>query len=225
MVRLVLFDIDGTLIRTGGAGVRAFAQAADLAFQRPGGTAALDFAGRTDTGLIREFLRIHAIHDTQLNIDRFLESYLFLLEAQLETSRGEACPGVDEFIDQIAELDEPPIVGLLTGNVRLGAEIKLRHHQMWEWFEMGAFGDDHHDRNELARIAMDRAKQIYSIDLTGEEVLVIGDTPRDIECAAAIGAKCLAVATGKSSVDELRKCHPTWVADNLAKVQVRELCL
>ena len=224
VVRLVLFDIDGTLIRTGGAGVRAFAQAAELAFQRPEGTRSLDFAGRTDTGLIREFLRLHGFRDNEVNIHRFREAYLFLLDAHMEVSRGDSCPGVDEFIDQLAALDEPPVMGLLTGNVRLGAEIKLRHHQMWEWFEMGAFGDDHEDRNHLAKLAMDRAKSLYSMSLTGEEVLVIGDTPRDIECAAAIGAKCLAVATGKFTASELREYRPTWTTESLADLQIRDLC-
>ena len=224
MVRLVLFDIDGTLIRTGGAGVRAFAQAADLVFQRPRGTAHLDFAGRTDSSIVREFLHYHGFEQTHHNIERFLESYVFLLDAQMEAFRGDPCPGVDDFIDELASFDEPPVLGLLTGNIRLGAEIKLRHHQMWEWFEMGAFGDDHEDRNQLAQIAKLRAEHFLGVPVEADEVLVIGDTPRDVECAAAIGAKCLAVATGKSSVTELQACGAAWAVETLSGISVREVC-
>ncbi|HTI69308.1 MAG TPA: HAD family hydrolase [Candidatus Limnocylindria bacterium] len=224
MVRLVLFDIDGTLIRTGGAGVRAFARTSEIAFQRPNGTHSLNFAGRTDTSLVGEFLRLHGFQDDPVHRERFVETYLFLLDAHMEASPGEACPGVPEFVAQLEKLPEPPLLGLLTGNVRLGAEIKLRAHGMWEWFQMGAFGDDHEDRNVLARIAVDRGQKLLARPLAGEEVLVIGDTHRDIECAAAVGARCLAVATGGSTVADLAGFHPTWVVETLSGIDVRGIC-
>jgi phosphoglycolate phosphatase-like HAD superfamily hydrolase len=224
VIRLVLFDIDGTLIRTGGAGVRAFAQTAEWLFGRPGGTAKLDFAGRTDTAIIREFLTHHGLEVNSANVAHFLEAYLFLLHEQMERFPGDVCPGVGDFVADLQSLPAPPVLGLLTGNVRLGAEIKLLSHRMWHWFKFGAFGDDHEDRNRLAVVALSRGRQMLSPEMTGNEVLVVGDTPRDIECAAAIGARCLAVATGRSSVAELNAHSPDWAVETLVDADSAMIC-
>ena len=121
-------------------------------------------------------------------------------------------------------MPEPPLLGLLTGNIRLGAEIKLRHFNLWEFFTTGAFGDDHEDRRQIAAIARARGAHMLNQPLRGEEVLVIGDTPRDIDCGHAIGARVLAVATGDSTLAELQEHRPTWAVTDLEKVRVRELC-
>ena len=146
MIRLVLFDIDGTLIRTGGAGVQAFAKVFETEFNAVDGFERLKFAGRTDVGLVREFFGFHAISPTPENFKRFFERYVFWLDQILQESEGWVCPGVWEFIDDLRALPEPPVLGLLTGNFRLGAEIKLRHFNLWEIFEVGAFADDHEER-------------------------------------------------------------------------------
>lgn len=224
MVKLVLFDIDGTLIRTGGAGVRAFERTAATQFNRPNGTSHLNFAGRTDLSLVREFFACHQIDPSPENFQRFFDHYVFLLEDHLHSSRCVLCEGVVEFMRELSQIPNGPSFGLLTGNIRLGAEIKLRHFKLWDNFETGAFGDDHEDRNQLAAIALQRGAQLRKEPLRGDEVLVIGDTPLDIACARAIGARVLAVATGGATLDTLRHHQPDWAVTDLRAVSAKEVC-
>jgi len=131
MVRLVLFDIDGTLIRTGGAGVRAFAKVFTTEFGVADGFERLKFAGRTDVSLVREFFSFHEIAPTPGNFARFFERYVFWLDHLLREGKTEVCEGVLEFIRELQAAPLPPLLGLLTGNIRLGAEIKLRRAGLW----------------------------------------------------------------------------------------------
>ncbi len=128
-----------------------------------------------------------------------------------------------EFIRDLHALPHPPLLGLLTGNIRLGAEIKLRHFHLWEVFETGAFADDHEERDQIAEVARQRGSRILGNDLAGQEVLVVGDTPLDIRCARAIGAKVLAVGTGGASLQELEQHHPDWAVKDLTQVAVNRL--
>jgi phosphoglycolate phosphatase-like HAD superfamily hydrolase len=223
MVRLVLFDIDGTLIRTGGAGVKAFAKVFETEFKAVDGFERLKFAGRTDLGIVREFFTCHDIPATPENFNRFFERYAFWLDQILHESKGTVCAGVHEFIAKLKALPNPPVLGLLTGNIRLGAEIKLRHYDLWEIFETGAFADDHEDRDQIAAIARERGSRILKSKLKGAEVLVVGDTPLDIRCARAIGAKVLAVATGGSALSELKLHKPDYAVENLTGVKATEV--
>jgi phosphoglycolate phosphatase-like HAD superfamily hydrolase len=215
MVRLVLFDIDGTLVRTGGAGVKAFAKVFDTEFGAKDGFERLKFAGRTDTSLVREFFGYHSIPATTENFQRFFERYVFWLDQILHESHTEICPGVPEFIRGLQTLDRPPVLGLLTGNIRLGAEIKLRHARLWEPFVIGAFADDHEERDHIARIARRRGSGVLGEDLLENQVVVVGDTPLDVRCGRAIGARVLAVATGGAKLEELRSCQPDWAVADL----------
>ncbi len=224
MVRLVLFDIDGTLIRTGGAGVRAFERTFAGEFKIPRATQSLNFAGRTDTSLVRECFRAHGIAATRRNFERFFDTYVFWLQHLLHEVNGHQCPGVGELISGLQNSAHPPVLGLLTGNIRLGAEIKLRHYGLWDSFRSGAFGDDHEDRNQLAAIARDRGSLLLGRRLQGEEILVIGDTPRDIECARAVNAQVLAVGTGGYTCQQLCEHRPTWLVETLETVSVAKLC-
>jgi phosphoglycolate phosphatase len=223
VIRLVLFDIDGTLIRTGGAGARAFERTFATAFHIPEATAGLQFAGRTDTSLARECFKQHNIPDTAENLERFFTHYVFWLQEFLQTLEGEPCQGAHEWIAALHSLPSPPLLGLLTGNIRLGAEIKLRHYQLWDPFVTGAFGDDNEDRNCLAALALERGQRLLEEEIEGTNVLVIGDTPLDIACARSIGANVLAVATGGYSRAQLANFQPTWIADDLTQVSALEL--
>jgi phosphoglycolate phosphatase-like HAD superfamily hydrolase len=224
VVRVVLFDIDGTLIRTGGAGVRAFERTGENLFHIVDGVRQMRFAGRTDPSLVREFFGLHQIEPTSTHFQRFFDHYVFVLDHLLRELSGHVCPGVGDFIAGLANLPQAPLLGLLTGNIRLGAEIKLRHFGLWECFATGAFGDDHEDRNQLADLAQRRAGQTLGCALPGDEILVVGDTPRDIECGRAIGARVLAVGTGGARLDELRAHRPDWLVETLLGVEASAVC-
>ncbi len=197
MVRLVLFDIDGTLIRTGGAGVQAFGHALAMEFKIPNGADRLSFSGRTDTALARELFLQHQIEPSPESFRRFFGCYVFWLDYLLTQTRGGVIAGVWEFIGRLHALPEPPAIGLLTGNIRLGAEIKLRHFELWEIFQTGAFADDHEDRNQIAAIAQQRGSRLLNDSLRGDRILVI----------------------------ELQDHRPDWLAEDLTKVKVEEVCL
>jgi phosphoglycolate phosphatase len=223
MLRLVLFDIDGTLVHTGGAGVKAFSKVFATEFGATDGFERLKFAGRTDVNLVREFFGFHSIPATTENFQRFFDRYVFWLDHILQQSHTETCPGVPGFIEQLRKLPHPPLLGLLTGNIRLGAEIKLRHFDLWTIFQTGAFADDHEQRDQIAAIARERGRRILAEELTDDQVLVIGDTPLDIRCARAIRAKVLAVATGGAKFEELAKHQPDWLARDLNDINARQL--
>lgn len=223
MVRLVLFDIDGTLIRTGGAGVKAFAKTFATEFNMADGFERLKFAGRTDYSLVREFFGFNQIAPTPGSFERFFGRYVFWLDHLLRDSKTELCPGVWEFIGELQALPQAPLLGVLTGNIRLGAEIKLRHFNLWHVFQTGGFADDHEERNQIAAVARQRGSRILGEDLRGDQVVVIGDTPLDIRCARAIGAKVLAVATGGAKLEELKLRQPDWAVPDLRAITAREV--
>ena len=116
------------------------------------------------------------------------------------------------------KLPKPPLIGLLTGNIRLGGEIKLRHFDLWKEFETGGFADDNEDRDLIAAAARDRGRRILGKNLRDDEILVIGDTPFDIRCGRAIKAKVLAVATGGATLEELKRHQPDWAVEDLTKI-------
>lgn len=223
MVRLILFDIDGTLIRSGGAGVRAFERTFAEVFGLSKATSTLKFSGRTDVSVVRECFTQHAIEPSPENFSRFFENYPPFLEQLLAETSGAVCPGITELISALEGAPEKPLLALLTGNIRRGAELKLRHYNLWHHFKTGAFADDHEDRNCIASAAQKRGEDLIGQPLEGKEIVVIGDTPHDITCGQSIGAKVLAVGTGEFSSAQLRDFNPTWAVENTTEIDLRTL--
>ena len=224
MVKLVLFDIDGTLVHTGHAGTQAFAKTFATEFSLHHGAEKMKFAGRTDVSLVREFFRIHALPETAGHFAQFFGRYVFWLDHILARSQTQICPGVWELIHALRALPQPPTLGLLTGNIQLGAEIKLRHFDLWDQFAFGGFADDHEERDHIAAAALARGRRLLGKHLQPQEVVVIGDTPFDVRCGKFIGAKTLAVATGGAKLEELKVLKPDWAVANLTHISAAEIC-
>jgi phosphoglycolate phosphatase-like HAD superfamily hydrolase len=223
VIRLVLFDIDGTLLHTGGAGIKAFAMAFAHEFGVRDGPERLKFAGRTDVSLVREAFTNHGIEPSRANFDRFFAVYLSFLRKLIVECKGGACRGVLEFHQALLARPEPPLLGLLTGNIKQGAQIKLERYQLWDKFAFGGFADDHEERDQIAAVAHQRGSARLGRVVRGEEVLVIGDTPLDIRCGRAIGAKVLAVASGGATLEELRPHRPDWAVADLSQISAAEV--
>jgi phosphoglycolate phosphatase len=223
MVRLILFDIDGTLVHTGHAGTQAFKKTFATEFNLHHGAEKMKFAGRTDVSLVREFFKMHGLPETPEHFRQFFARYVFWLDHILADADGKICHGVTKFIRDLQALSNPPALGLLTGNIRLGAELKLRRFGLWEIFQFGGFADDHEDRDHIAVAALERGRRVLGKNLSPQEIVVIGDTPFDVRCGKFIGAKVLAVATGGATLDELKKCQPDWAVEDLTRVKAEEI--
>jgi phosphoglycolate phosphatase len=215
MNTLVLWDIDGTLILSGNAGERALVSALHREFGIVGTLEDIEVAGRTDPWIARKILAKFSLPDTPANISRYLESYLGSLSAELAHGPAKTLPGVRELLTLLAGRGDVA-QGLLTGNLRRGAEIKLRHHDLWGHFAFGAFADDSESRDELGPHAVRRAASHHSVSFSANRVFVLGDTPHDIRCGQIIGAQTVAVATGGYSVAELQSFGPTAVVADLS---------
>lgn len=213
-ISLWLFDIDGTLVDTGGAGLLALKEAAVERFGGEGPE--LDLAGSTDSGIIANMLAHFGVPENPDEIERFYAFYLERLEWNLVHGgfEGRVLPGVTELLDRLAE-DDDATVGLLTGNIAGGAATKMRHYDLDHHFGFGAYGCDFVDRNLLGPVALERASEYVGHNFSAEETLVIGDTPKDINCAHAMGSKCLAVATGRFSAEKLRASGADMVMESL----------
>ena len=223
MVKLVLFDIDGTLVHTGHAGTQAFKKTFATEFNLQHGAEKMKFAGRTDVSLVREFFKMHGLPETPEHFAQFFGRYVFWLDHILAHSDGKICHGVREFIRDLLALPNPPVLGLLTGNIKLGAELKLRRFGLWEIFQFGGFADDNEDRDQIAAAAFERGKRVLGKNLRAEEIVVVGDTQFDIRCGKFIGAKVLAVATGGATLEELEKNKPDWAVEDLTRVNAEEI--
>jgi phosphoglycolate phosphatase len=216
--RLLLFDIDGTLIHSGGAGVHALKSAFTERFGIYDDLHDIEIAGMTDSGIVVSILKKHGIAATNENVSAFLDSYVHFLSLELPRRVGKLLPGVLELLEKLKS--RPHLVlALLTGNVSRGAQLKLEHYGVWHFFEFGAFADDHHDRNRLGTVARARAMEKHGRQFSASEIDVIGDTPRDIACGKAFGARTIAVATGTWNHDQLAKYQPDFLIDDLSDVQ------
>lgn len=215
MKKLILWDIDGTLIRTNRAGIAALVRAFAAIHRREPDMTNVEVAGRTDRFIIRRMLEEHGIDPTPENIHAVLEGYLQLLQSEIQARPGRVLPGILELLETLHHRTDI-VQGLLTGNVQRGARIKLEHFRVWHYFEFGAFGDDSALRNDLGPHAVRRAKERHAVEFPPENVFVIGDTPHDIECGKVIGARTIGVATGGYTVEQLAAHQPTAVFTDFA---------
>ncbi len=215
--RLLLFDIDGTLIHSGGAGIHALRVALKERFGIDDDLHDIEFAGMTDFGIVISILNKHKIPATAENVTAFLDSYAHFLSFELPRRKGKLLPGVLELLEKLKSRKHV-VLALLTGNISRGARLKLEHYGVWHFFEFGAFADDHHDRNQLGPFARIRAKEKHGREFSAEEIDVIGDTPRDIACGKAFGARTIAVATGTWKREQLAEHNPDFLIDDLSDV-------
>lgn len=217
--RLILFDIDETILSSDGAGRRAISRVmravhADI----PDDALKINMSGKTDPQIFSEILKIadknYDGHEAVL--DTFLSPYLKALAEEIAGAGSYYMhPGVMDLLLALQEHKEA-YLALLTGNVETGARMKLKPFDLNKYFPFGAFGSDSANRLDLPAVAMIRAKEHYDIDFVPEQVVVIGDSTNDILCAHNHGAKCIAVNTGKTRREELEKLHPAYLFDNLS---------
>jgi phosphoglycolate phosphatase len=216
--RLLLFDIDGTLVNTGGAGVESLKMTVRKRFGTEDNLRDIEIAGKTDRAIMRDILHKYRVDPTEENIASFARDYIDGLPLSLSRTRGRVLPGVQQLLERLKP--QPHIVlALLTGNLQHGARLKLEHYGLWDFFEFGAFADDHHDRNELGAFARKRAQLRHGHDFHAADIDVIGDTNHDIACGKAFGARTIAVATGSWSGERLQGCRPDFLFDDLSDME------
>jgi phosphoglycolate phosphatase-like HAD superfamily hydrolase len=222
-VRIVLFDIDGTLLRSGGVGRIAMEGALTTVFGSPG-KSEYHYDGKTDRQIVRDLMRREGFSDDEIDAQMtvLLEHYVSGLTRELASGNRKVLllDGVRELLDAL-DREEKVVVGLLTGNIHQGARAKLTAAGIDpDRFRVNAFGSDHELRPELPAVAQRRASELLGVDIKGNRLVVIGDTPADIQCGASIGARAIAVATGRYSVEELATYEPYAVFESLADTEV-----
>jgi phosphoglycolate phosphatase len=203
---LILFDIDGTLVLTGRAGLRAMNRACADEVGHDNAMDGVEFAGRTDWSILRDVMRNNGKAMDQPLLDRLNRRYVAHLAEEIQLpGKGvkDVMPGIRPLLDALQQRTDVAL-GLLTGNFIDGARVKLEYFDLWKYFPCGAFGGDSPDRNDLVPIAVRRAREGGVADVEHSRVIVIGDTPNDVECARVVGAIPVAVATGTYSVDQLK---------------------
>ena len=212
-MKILLFDIDGTILDVRNSGKNALLDAFSQVTGENCSKIDICLAGRTDAGIISNIMEM-------LDIDRNLKNdivsqYIIYLEQNLKINNSFIMPGIMEIINFISKKDYY-VPGILTGNMYDGARIKLEFFELFKYFPFGVFGDFHCDRNDLACEALNRLKHLYGEDsFDTKDIIIIGDTPYDIECGKAIGAHTIAVATGPYSFEDLEEKSPDMLCHTL----------
>lgn len=202
MNKFVLFDIDGTLIDPGGAGKRSLIKAFYEMFSIRDPFTGITTAGKTDTQIIREGLSIHGLPCGDGILTSIVSQYIENLEIEIDNKRKHVMPGAVELLNALKAMDGYWL-GLLTGNIERGARIKLGAFDLNKYFPIGAFGDDDEDRNGLLPIAVEKLREMTNIDIPYSDCIVIGDTPKDVQCSKLFGATSIVVSTGPYSYESL----------------------
>ncbi|MCE9533553.1 MAG: HAD hydrolase-like protein [Planctomycetes bacterium] len=216
-MHVLLFDIDGTLIRSGGAGKAAMEEALRSEFGIAEIRDGVPFSGRTDPSIGVDLLKLHGVEPEDANMHRLSSAYLGHLPGMLNRYGGIVLPGVRAMLDRLHG-QKLVALGLLTGNVLEGARRKLTHFDLWHYFPFGAFADGIHERDDIARASIAEIKRHVGREVPAENIWVIGDTPFDVKCARAIGAKAVAVATGWHSLEELQGTKADYVFEDFRDV-------
>jgi phosphoglycolate phosphatase-like HAD superfamily hydrolase len=223
MRRLILFDIDGTLLSTNLAAKRAFHRAMLDVYGAAGPIETHRFDGKTDPQIARELLVLagFAGADIEAGFDRLWSAYVLELEREIAAphSRVTVYPGVQGLLAALHAHEANPLLGLLTGNIQPGAALKLRAAQIPDHFRVGAFGSDAERRDELPAIAVERAHEHSGVHFRGRDIVVIGDTPADIACGQSLGVRAIGVATGHHSIDDLMACGADAAFQDFSDVQ------
>ena len=217
MNKFVLFDIDGTLIDPGGAGKRSVSKAFYQMFSIGDAFAGITMAGKTDIQIIKEGLSIHGLPSGDGVLASILSQYLKNLKIEINNKRRHIKPGAVELLDALKAMDGYWL-GLLTGNIEQGARIKLGAFDLNGYFPIGAFGDDNEDRNRLLPIAVEKFRKTKNIDIHYRDCIVIGDTPKDVQCSKPFGATSIVVSTGPYSYDSLLETGADYVLPDLSHV-------
>lgn len=219
-IKAVLFDIDGTILRCNGAGRKAMLLAAEEVFGTSGVMETTDFQGRTDLMILFESLKPAGITEETIheNVPVLMELYFNHLKKHISKSKVEMMPGIPELLEALAA-SEDVIIGLLTGNFSGGAEIKLSHIDLNYHFSLGVYGDDTAIRNEMPAIARKKIKEKYNKDISFQDMIIIGDTIFDIECARKSGACSVAVGTGWTPKSLILSHEPDHYFDDLGNTK------
>lgn len=214
MIKLILFDIDGTLISAAGAGTEAMNRTLQEMTGIRNGFGHVNCAGKTDPQIVREGAVTHNIDTHERFMREFFAIYPKHLEVTIRERRGHVKPGVRDLLERL-EAGNGFCSALLTGNWEEAARIKLGQFSLDHYFPFGAYGSDHEDRNQLLPAAIEKFKKYSGTELSPENCLLIGDTPRDVECAKVNGAPIIAVATGTYPIEHLRKTEADLVLEHL----------
>jgi len=213
--KLLLWDIDGTILHTGKAGETALGRAMEKLYGINRGLQGLEIAGRTDKWIVEQLLGRDGKPNGPEEVGQFLDVYVELLADELPRRNGGLHPGVLGILEEAHQRPEL-VQALLTGNIEKGARLKLTRYGVNHFFDFGAFADDSSIRNELGPHAKRRAQEKHGEEFPPERIFVIGDTPHDVACARAIGAKAIAVATGSFTKRQLKDCGADAVFTDLA---------
>ena len=219
-LKLLLFDIDGTLIRSAGAGRRSMERAFEQLYGIKNGFHGVEMMGRTDPAIVKEALENHRLEYQDGKMETYKRLYFEFLEGEIELPRDgkQVCVGIQKLLFALEQRSDL-VLGLLTGNWRTSGLIKIRHFGLDKYFIFGGFADDSGIREELVPIAIDRFKKQCGFSIEPQNVFVIGDTPLDILCAKPHGVRSVAVATGFHTVDELAVEEPDFLFESFEETE------
>ncbi len=226
-MRLYLFDVDGTLIYAHGAGRLALTRALEDIYGTAGPADRYDSRGKTDPQIVFELMTAAGIPRAavQTRLGDCFQTYVRHLEELIATGHPvDVMPGITEVLQALSSRPDA-LVGLLTGNIEGGARAKLRPTGLLPYFRIGAFGSDDADRRRLPGIARERARALVGSEVPFQHMVIIGDTPLDIDCARACGAVAVAVATGQHRAEELGACSPDLLISDFSHVDAALLAL